>query len=161
MEIDWVRKWMRPRLHLVVDLVRKPFNTITCDATALPLRDETVDVAIAWHVLEHILDDVGVMREIKRVLKRDGQILMSVPTFPPGRPTTYEDRSLPRERYREVHGHRDHVRSPGLDYGDRFLDSHFSMERLDVGDLASIGNEGDLMRFGLGKNHVAWHFRKV
>ncbi len=161
MEVAWIQKHMRPRLHLVADIVPKRLSTITCDASILPFRDESVDIAIAWHVLEHILDDRGVMRDIERVLKPDGQVLMSVPIFPPGRTATFEDNRVPRERYLEVHGHRDHCRSPGLDYGERFVNRRFSMATLAINELASLGDGRDVARFGLSSSHVVWRFWKT
>ncbi len=160
LEVAWIQKRMRPRLHLVAGIVPKPYFAIACDATVVPLKDRSVDIAIAWHVLEHILDDRRVMREIERVLKPDGQVLMSVPIFPSGRASTFEDSQLPRERYLEVHGHRDHVRSPGLDYGERFVNPRLSMVTAAINGPASLGDARDIARFGLSKSHVVWLFRK-
>ena len=124
-EVSWIDREMMPRLHLVADIVRKPIVTLVCDVTLMPIADESVDLAIAWHILEHIRDDRGVMHEMRRVLKPGGRVLMSVPIFPPGRPKTFEDPSVPRHRAREVYGDEDHVRAPGFDYGDRFLAEGF------------------------------------
>ena len=41
--------------------------------------DETFDAVVLWHVLEHVPDPVGTMREARRVLKRRGELRMEVP----------------------------------------------------------------------------------
>jgi SAM-dependent methyltransferase len=48
------------------------------DARAIPMRDE-VDVIGAFDVLEHIEEDVTVLREMHAALKDDGLLVISVP----------------------------------------------------------------------------------
>jgi len=45
----------------------------------LPMEDETIDIVIASHVLEHVPDDIALLREIHRVLKPDGIAVILVP----------------------------------------------------------------------------------
>lgn len=52
------------------------------DATQLPFPDDHFDLAISYDVLEHIEDDETVVREIRRVLKPGGQVLIAVPADP-------------------------------------------------------------------------------
>jgi len=49
------------------------------DATALPFMDESFDFAVALDVIEHIDNDGLVLREIKRVLKPGGKLVITVP----------------------------------------------------------------------------------
>jgi len=50
------------------------------DITDLTIfSDNTFDIIICFHVLEHILDDIKAISEIKRVLKPDGLAFISVP----------------------------------------------------------------------------------
>jgi len=49
------------------------------DATVLPFTENTFDFAIALDVIEHIQNDVQVLREIKRVLKPGGKLVLTVP----------------------------------------------------------------------------------
>jgi SAM-dependent methyltransferase len=51
-------------------------------ATSLPWRDETFDGIICMDVLEHIEQDHLAVKEIMRVLKRNGKFLISVPSDP-------------------------------------------------------------------------------
>src|SRR5690606_8288328 len=103
-----------------------------------------------------IPNDRKAIQEIKRVLKKEGRLLLSVPIFPLFREVTYEDESIHRERFQEVHGHPDHCRSCGLDYFLRFEALGFSTRTLKNIDL----DPSILARFGLSKGHVAWLFEK-
>lgn len=52
---------------------------IQCDFTSAPFKDEVLDVVFSLNVLEHINDDVQVLRECYRVLKQGGYGLFVVP----------------------------------------------------------------------------------
>lgn len=47
----------------------------------IPFGDETFDLVTAFDVIEHIDDDVGALREFRRVLKPGGALLVAVPAF--------------------------------------------------------------------------------
>ena len=49
------------------------------DATALPLQDESMDVVVAFDVLEHIPDDKRAALELYRCLKPGGRLIVAVP----------------------------------------------------------------------------------
>jgi SAM-dependent methyltransferase len=50
-------------------------------AEALPYEDGTFDLVTALDVVEHMDDDVAGLREMRRVLRPGGRILLFVPTF--------------------------------------------------------------------------------
>jgi SAM-dependent methyltransferase len=50
-------------------------------AEELPFETGTFDLATALDVVEHLDDDVGCLREMRRVLRPGGRILLFVPTF--------------------------------------------------------------------------------
>jgi SAM-dependent methyltransferase len=52
------------------------------DATLLPFADRSVDLVVAFDVLEHIEDDKAVVSEIRRVLRPDATFLVAVPADP-------------------------------------------------------------------------------
>lgn len=52
------------------------------DATRLPVPDDEFDLAISYDVLEHIEDDTAVVREMRRVLRPGGLVLIAVPADP-------------------------------------------------------------------------------
>lgn len=62
---------------------RRGISLIQADVFNLPFRDNSVDVFICAEVLEHI-DDITAMREMIRILKKRGQVLITVPYL--GRP---------------------------------------------------------------------------
>jgi len=51
------------------------------DVTALPFADEQFNVVIAIDVLEHVEDDGAAIREINRVTKKGGKVILTVPAF--------------------------------------------------------------------------------
>jgi SAM-dependent methyltransferase len=52
------------------------------DATALPVADASLDLVVAFDVLEHILDDDSAVAEVKRALRPGGTFLVAVPADP-------------------------------------------------------------------------------
>ncbi len=52
------------------------------DASRMPLRDGSVDVVVAFEVIEHLEDWRGFLHEARRVLHADGQLLVSTPNRP-------------------------------------------------------------------------------
>jgi SAM-dependent methyltransferase len=110
--------------------VRADFATADCDIrldmtdmSALP--SASFDFVIACDVLEHIPDDRAALRETRRVLRRGGTAILSVPQFDDDVPTL-EDPAVrvPSERQR-VYGQEDHVRNYGADFADRLRDAGF------------------------------------
>jgi len=134
---------------------RKTINLVQ-DLTKLDLANEIYDFIINWHVMEHIPEDVKAIKEMYRVLKAGGELLLSVPIYPIGRELTFEDKDLPVSRYQEVHGHHDHYRSCGLDYYKRFESAGFRTTTIEVGNY----NLPEINRYGLKPGHVAWLFKK-
>ncbi|MEM1120328.1 MAG: methyltransferase domain-containing protein [Bacteroidota bacterium] len=78
------------------------------DLTDINLPDASVNLFIAYHVLEHIEQDSTAMRELFRITKNGGQGLIQTP-FKSGE--IYEDFSIrtPADRLRHF-GQHDHVR---------------------------------------------------
>ncbi|MFO0891880.1 MAG: class I SAM-dependent methyltransferase [Isosphaeraceae bacterium] len=52
---------------------------VQADATSLPFSNGTVDAVVILDVLEHLDDPAAVLAEVRRVLKRDGTLIVSVP----------------------------------------------------------------------------------
>src|SRR5262245_34218287 len=50
-------------------------------AEELPFEDGTLDLVTSFDVVEHLDDDLGGLKEFRRVLKPDGRILLFVPAF--------------------------------------------------------------------------------
>lgn len=71
---------------------------------------ESVDCFICSHILEHIPDDKKALKELHRILKKDGWGIIMAPLLP-GLDRTYEDFSKTTDEERLKHfGQEDHVR---------------------------------------------------
>jgi SAM-dependent methyltransferase len=56
-------------------------NVIKGDVTRLPFSHDRADLVLATDVIEHVDDDRAAIREIARVLKPGGVVLIAVPAF--------------------------------------------------------------------------------
>jgi SAM-dependent methyltransferase len=97
-----------------------PLAKVKMDIHEMPFEENTFDVVICNHVLEHVHDDIKAISEIVRVLKPGGWSILQVPFYAPVPDETFADISItdPRERER-LFGQSDHVRKFGMDYGQR------------------------------------------
>jgi len=104
-------------------------NTTLLDITHLAFEDESFDVIICNHVLEHIQDDLMAMGELYRVLKPGGWALLQVPVSKILQ-QTFEDPSVTSPEEREkVFGQFDHIRIYGQDYPVRLERMGFIVKR--------------------------------
>jgi SAM-dependent methyltransferase len=112
--------------YMAID--RKPGRVdAVMDLTQLACPNDAFDLVICNHVLEHIPDDRQAMRELRRVLSRDGRAIVQVPmSFDLA--TTLEDLSVVDPEMRErLYGQPDHVRLYGRDYLDRLATAGFDV----------------------------------
>jgi len=102
-----------------------------CDITNIAQPDDTFDLIICSHVLEHVPRDDAAIKELSRVLRTDGIALLQVP-IGMALSETIEDPSLtdPCERERRF-GQHDHVRIYGPDYPQRLAAGGFVVEIFD------------------------------
>lgn len=56
-------------------------NCVALDARKLPFKKEVFDAVICADVMEHIKEDEIALREIYRVLKKNGRALVAVPAY--------------------------------------------------------------------------------
>ena len=122
--------------------------------TDIPLRDDSVDLMVCYHVLEHIPDDRAAMREMARVLSPGGLALVQVP-FRPGT-VTDEDPDAPEEERVRRFGQADHVRYYGDDFEDRLVEAGLAFQRVTPRSL--LGDDMcDWLR--LGPHQMVWIVR--
>jgi predicted SAM-dependent methyltransferase len=102
--------------YLTADL-ESPLAMVKMDLTDIQYPDNSFDVILCSHVLEHIPDDGAAMREMYRVLKPGGWAAVQVPIS--GK-VTYENWGAVSEEDRVSNfGQWDHVRKYGVDIADR------------------------------------------
>ena len=92
---------------------------VAADITRLPFDDGSFDSVLCSHVLEHVADEQGALRELRRVLAPGGWAAIMVPVDR-SVPETVEDPAVatPQERLAR-YGHGDHVRLYGADVATR------------------------------------------
>lgn len=149
------------RLHgdgyITADL-ESPLAKVKMDIHEMPLADNTFDVVLCNHVLEHVDSDLKAMQEIYRVLKPGGFAILQVPFFYPIPDTTYEDFSITDPRAREkAFGQDDHVRMYGHDYPERIRAAGLTP----IEDKFVMGlSAEEQQRYGLSKHEILYGGRK-
>jgi SAM-dependent methyltransferase len=68
-------------LNEMPDALSRDFSVTCADITHLPFEDETFDCVICSEVLEHIPEHKDAVRELVRVLKPKGALVVSVPRY--------------------------------------------------------------------------------
>ena len=128
--------------------LHSPLAMVKADICALPFEDNSYDLILCNHVLEHISDDTQAMRELFRVLKKGGSLIAQVP-LDEDRAESFEDDSItdPKERTR-IFGQYDHVRVYGQDYYSRLQSAGFQATAIDY--LAELSIE-EQERYALPK----------
>ena len=133
-----------------IDL-NSPIADIKADICDLPFLDNSYDFILCNHVLEHIVDDNKALRELYRVLKKNGIGIFQVP-IDYNRDTTFEDFSVTNKKERnKLFGQYDHVRIYGLDFFDRLQKAGFSVERC---EYTSKLSKEDIIKFCLPKKEI-------
>ncbi|MBT8264372.1 MAG: class I SAM-dependent methyltransferase, partial [Muriicola sp.] len=99
--------------------LNSPLADVKADICNLPFKDNSFDVILCNHVLEHIPDDRKAMSELFRILKPGGWGIFQIPQDLT-RANTFEDNSITDKKERaRVFGQYDHVRIYGRDYFDK------------------------------------------
>jgi SAM-dependent methyltransferase len=99
--------------------------------------DNSVDVVLCSHVLEHVPDDRKAMREIFRILRPGGFAIVMVPLVHGVEETCEVETNTPEERWK-LFGADDHVRQYGKrDFADRLTATGFRLERLGAGHFGA------------------------
>ncbi len=99
---------------------------LALDITRMDLPDDSFDLILCSHVLEHVPDDRAAMSELHRVLAPGGLALVLTPYRPAV--ATYEDPRVTSPLGRMVaFGQQDHVRIYGADLADRLREAGFEV----------------------------------
>ncbi|WP_159437017.1 methyltransferase domain-containing protein [Parasphingorhabdus marina] len=107
------------------------------DIHAIDLPDESVDVVICSHILEHVNDDLA-LAEIARILSSGGQLIAMVPLIE-GWDHTYENPDVVDDRARELHfGQHDHIRYYGRDFREKITQTGMGLAEFTANGHQSV-----------------------
>src|SRR5579864_496537 len=126
---------IRARRYIGCDLIKTELVNVVADGESLPFVSETFDVVVCTQVFDHFAHPHDAAREMHRVLKPEGVLLMSVAACAP--------RFVDGERWRYLTG------------GIRSVLSSFNQVAI-VAETSSIG--GLFRTFNVGMHNFA-HFR--
>lgn len=144
-----------PHLNYVSADLTDPSAMFRMNITQIQFPDNSFDIILCSHVLEHIPDDHKALSELYRVLKPEGQAVILVPI---NTKITYEDTSITDPIKREkLFGQLDHVRRYGPDFERRLEQAGFKTRITFTEDIVEPNEIG---RMGLAKREIFFLGRK-
>ncbi|MBP1839063.1 class I SAM-dependent methyltransferase [Formosa algae] len=136
--------------YTTTDLL-SPLADVKADICNLPFEDQSFDVILCNHVLEHIPDDTKAMHELYRILKPGGMGILQIPQDYT-RKITFEDDSITDKKERaKIFGQYDHVRVYGLDYFDKLRTIGFKVNAV---DYTSKFSDSEISKYCLAKGEL-------
>ncbi len=129
----------------------------TCDA--IPVPNGCVDLVVSFETLEHILDQESFMREICRVLRPNGLLLISSPD----RDAYSKARSIPNPYHVKELSHQEFIRL----LSGRFQNVRGARQRMVAGSgIFKADGEGGLIRkhtwtVSVSETSPEWVFEKI
>ena len=136
--------------YTTTDLL-SPIADIKADICNLPFEDDSYDVILCNHVLEHIPDDTKAMQELYRVMKPGGYGIFQIPQDL-SREDTFEDDTITDKAERaKIFGQYDHVRVYGRDYFDKLRSIGFKVNEV---DFTSQLSDDDVTKYCLAKGEI-------
>jgi SAM-dependent methyltransferase len=133
--------------YIGADIAEAP-GCVQLDIQDINLPDDSADLIICSHVLEHV-DDARALRELRRVLQPGGVALLMVPQVYSWQ-TTYEDQNVNTARERRLHfGQDDHVRFYGADFIERVARAGFDV-------AMSVAREPEVLTYGLSRGETIY-----
>ncbi|WP_205502744.1 class I SAM-dependent methyltransferase [Rufibacter psychrotolerans] len=120
------------------------------DIQALPYAPATFDLILCSHVLAHVPDDRQALRELRRVLKPGGTLLLQARLHP--RATTLEvpQAVTPQQRL-QAFGQADRYRNYGQDFAHRVAEEGFAVQAV---EYALAHPPQERTRMGLGNQEL-------
>ena len=138
--------------------LNSPWADVKMDVHDIPFEDNSFDVIMCNHVLEHVQDDRKVMKEFYRVIKKGGWGIFQVP-IDINREKTFDDPSITDPKEREKHYWQDdHVRLYGLDYGNILSEAGFEVVE---DDYINTLDPKLVERYALPKGEIIYFCKKT
>jgi SAM-dependent methyltransferase len=155
-----LRKFLKGRSNIVyrsADLFMQDVDDTGVDIMQMGYEDNSFDIFICSHVLEHVPDDRKAMRELRRILTPGGFGIAMVPIVLTIDKVD-EDPFLEdvAERWRRF-GQDDHVRIYSKQgFKDRLIDSGFKVEEVTITSFS----EKEFLLYGISPKSVLYIVRK-
>ena len=146
------RKWKKQNVtYKATDLSGDFISDNQYDITSIPVDDNTFDLIVCYHILEHIIEDILAIKELQRILKPTGTLFVQTP-FKEGE--IYEDYTITSEKDRLHHfGQEDHVRV----YSVEGLKNRLTQSGFEV--VVNQYNNKDII-YGLTENEIVLIMKK-
>ncbi|HDR5116798.1 TPA: methyltransferase domain-containing protein, partial [Bacillus anthracis] len=156
-----VREWLNQYKNITYvcgDLEPKDSVMEEIDITRIAYENNTFDVILCSHVLEHIIDDEKAMRELYRVLKPNGWGIIQVPIVM-NVDYIIENKSIVSPILRKIaFGQEDHVRIYNRSgFIQRLTDAGFKVELYNIAEKQGMKIA---RKFGLSKTDMLYIVRK-
>jgi len=121
------------------------------------IKDNSVDVFLCSHILEHVKDDKKALAELYRISKKDAWGIIMVP-IPLPLEKTFEDSSIIKEEDRwKYFGQNDHVRLYSKnDFMEKIINSGFSLEQCGI----DFFDKDNFKKMGINDKSILYIVRK-
>lgn len=142
--------------YITGDII-SPWADVKMDIQDIPFQDNSFDVIMCNHVLEHVDDDKKAMSEFFRVMKPGGWGIFEVPVDYSNQ-KTLEDSSINTPELREkYYWQSDHVRLYGLDYADKLRAAGFDVTE---NRMLEMLTPDERLRYALPAKEIIYYCRK-
>lgn len=151
-----MRKWLinNHNIHYVGGNITTEDGMRQIDITSIDYPDEMFDAVVCSYVLERVPNDLQALKELYRVMKKDGWGIFQVP-ISLSLQNTKEDPTIvsPQHRFRAF-GQKDHVRLYARgDYVKKLQSVGFTVKPI---QLSQRFRDQDIMKYGLSPKDVLY-----
>jgi SAM-dependent methyltransferase len=136
---------LRPSVYIKCDLYPRE-DWVKIDITKIDFEDNSFDILIANHILEHVPQHLLALKEISRVLKKDGFAILQTP-YSELFYNHFEDKNINTNELKiSFYGQDDHVRIVSK---RQFFDELSHYFTLNIVKNQSLFTEEECYRFGV------------
>ena len=131
-----IKKWFdRNNYHYTTADLFDQSADLEIDIQNISLPDESFGLIICNHVLEHVPDHKNALKELRRILGKEGILVLTVPTNK-NYGSVHEDKNITTKKDRiKYYGQEDHLKIFGNDFEKILIDAFFSVETINGDDL--------------------------